>query len=125
MSEFFVTKGPEGPTFTLLPSSEPTSVIPSEVEESLESFPSDIVPGIAPVSIDYDWALREIERLQTKLDELRPCVIRVGGLFNLYQCAQVCVQTPSAQLMWDYLGVHFPKGVQWFVLPTQPPLNPS
>lgn len=98
--------------------------------------PSDIVPGISPVAIDYKWALSEIERLQSKLDELQPCVIRVGGLFNLYQNAYVRVQTPDAQMMWDYLNTTFPRGqhVRWFILPPrgeaftrpqQPPFNPS
>jgi hypothetical protein len=108
MSEVFVTEGPEGPTITLLP-------------------PSDVVPGIAPQAIDYDWALRQIERIQSKLEELGPCVIRVGGLFNLYQSVEVRVQTPDAQMMWDYLNSNFLKGtrVRWFVLPQQQPLNPS
>ena len=89
--------------------------------------PSDITLGIGEMPIEYDFALREIERLQSKLDDLAPCVIRVGGLFNLYQSAQVMVQTPDAQIMWDYLEAYFPKGtkVRWFVLPQQPPLNPS
>jgi hypothetical protein len=106
-----------------------TPVIPSEVEGSLESIPllppSDFVPGISPNAIDYDWAVSEIERLQAKLADLQPCVIRIGGVFNLYQNAQVRVQTPSAQLMWDYLATNVRTTVRWFILPQQPPLNPS
>jgi hypothetical protein len=95
--------------------------------QAVQLPPSDIVPGIAPAVIDRAWALREIERLQNKLADLQPCVIRIGGLFNLYQSAEVRVQTPDAQLMWDYLNTNFPKGtkVRWFVLPQQQPLNPS
>lgn len=95
--------------------------------EASQLPPSDIVPGIPRSGIDFDYAQREIKRLQAKLEELQPCVIRVGGLFHLYQNAQVRVQTPSAQMMWDYLEANLTRGtkVNWRVIPTQPPLNPS
>lgn len=87
--------------------------------------PSDIVPGISPVAIDYDWARGEIDRLLAKLATCSPVVIRVGGLLNLYQGAEVRVRTNDAQIMWDYLNENLPRGtkVRWFVLPAQTPLS--
>ncbi len=104
-----------------------TADLPSPISHlPLEPLPpSDVVPGIAPIIADRRDILRKIQALQSKLDDEKPFVVRIGVAFYLYQRDWIVVQTQTAQMMIDYLAATFPAGVKirWFVLPVQQPLQ--
>jgi hypothetical protein len=90
------------------------------------SPPSDIVPGIAPIFADRAHVLRKIDVLQTRLDELKPFVVRVGTCLRLYFGQRVVVQTQDAQGMIDYTNAFFSgTAIHWCLLPAEQSLNPS
>lgn len=91
-------------------------------------LPSDLTPGIPPVVLDRAAVNAQIDRLLAKLDDLRPVIVRAGGLVCCYQAGQLRAQATDANSMITYLNKVFPGAKsRWFLLPSIPqlPINPS
>lgn len=79
--------------------------------------PNSDLPSAIP-ALDRAAIGARINALLAKLDDLRPVVVRAGGLVCCYQAGQLRGQTTDANSMINYLNQVFPGAkARWFLFP--------